>query len=763
MNGLAVNIRQEKKFLWIVLGVITFLWMSLQPGLVQPASAATVGLKAWPGLAGLYKQDQMVQVRVEIDNTGSPFQGQLEVGRKAKPNITEDNVPVYRQDMEIPSGKTETMMFVPGEILGDAEIRLLIDGKISARSLIQGTNVDGMMALVIDEKTYRSDFFNWLDKALNNQLQIKYISPQELPENVLLLQGVDLLVVGPESMATLSAQQCKAITEWTRLGGNLLLSQGAGAAPEGAFHVITPVEVTGSTTVNGSMGGLREAQGSLPAVTGRVLQGQVLVSDNGVPLLVKGEAGKGQVLYSAVPLEALNGGNDKVWQTLYGSDVEIFSSKGDWLQGNLRHASTYIPSLELPLTGVSLIWLLYLILVGPGLYWLLKRLDKRDYAWFLIPAAAVVVAIGMYLFSPVNRLHNYLRQDIAVLDIITPELAKVNAASTIVMPQGGDLALQSTNSEMWLHPYSNYNTNKAEVMVTDKDAKIFFPQVEYGSMRQVSAFGVLQNVGSLTGSIYLQDGMVKGTVTNATQMDLQNCSLLVSGFRIDMGDLKQGQSKEIEEQLDKWQYIEDWQADRYETDENRSWERDLLNNNVLTDLNSQSYNAQAVWIGWVNETPALFEVQKPAGQAEYHGKMLVKQNIAILFPAGSFDIQPGLLRPDIDNTSGGSYEMNSNGIILYGGKINVTYSLASVLHHRQYTVNRIVLGSGGNVQTIEVFNQMENSWEAYEPGQELEQTKLPAYLSPQGTIILRIGKSMDDDSFESTIFKGIAVNGVVEE
>ena len=185
------------------------------------------------------------------------------------------------------------------------------------------------MALVIDEKTYRSYFFNWLDKALNNQLQIKYISPQELPENVLLLQGVDLLVVGPESMATLSAQQCKAITEWTRLGGNLLLSQGAGAAPEGAFHVITPVEVTGSTTVNGSMGGLREAQGSLPAVTGRVLQGQVLVSDNGVPLLVKGEAGKGQVLYSSVPLEALNGGNDKVWQTLYGSDVEMFSSKGD--------------------------------------------------------------------------------------------------------------------------------------------------------------------------------------------------------------------------------------------------------------------------------------------------------------------------------------------------------------------------------------------------------------------------------------------------
>ena len=63
-----------------------------------------------------------------------------------------------------------------------------------------------------------------------------------------------------------------------------------------------------------------------------------------------------------------------------------------------------LPSLALPPIG-GLIMLLfgYILLIGPINYLVLRRLDRRDWAWLTMPVLIVVFAVGAYAFGSALR------------------------------------------------------------------------------------------------------------------------------------------------------------------------------------------------------------------------------------------------------------------------------------------------------------------------------------------------------------------------
>lgn len=742
-----------------------------------PAGASGVTMKVWPGLSGLYKMEQAVQLKVEINNSGRPIKASLVVDREEIPGMPKNEYWInYSRDLEVKSGKNNVLLVVPGELLGNpSEVRLVSGGVVLARVPIQGTNVGGgLIGLVLSEKAYRSDLFTWLDKRFGNQFTVKYIKPEELPDSALLLQGADLVVVDPEAVAALSEKQCKAVEEWTRLGGTLLLSGGAGAEKGGKFDGISPVETRGSTRVSGALGGLRPGGEYLHAAAGRVVSGRVLASGAGIPLLARRTLGRGDVVYSAVAIDELKENNDKVWAALDqpGDSSGVFAPgkvvrEKYIMRDVLANASSYLPQLKLPpVPLMMLLWVIYLGIAGPGLYLVLRRYDRRDLAWVLVPGVALITAGGFYLFSPVNRLQGYLSQTLATVDVLGPGLAEVRAAGTVVMPRGGDLLLQGS-PDMFVEPmrtYSGVGPKGVEVVNSHQGDRIRFNSVEYGSMRQVTAYGLWRQSGRLDGKVHFRANHIQGAITNNTNMDLRDCKLLAGGHLIELGGIKKGQTRVLDEALDKWQIVDDpnmmlKQMNPRENQSTQVRERRLMGEMV----NREYWQPEGIlFMGWGDNSPELFKVLEPGGQGKNYGLLLVRQNIEIQYPNGEFSLPAGIIRPSVNQISGGM-QKRPDGLVLHDGKAVLKYDLKDILGERKFTVNRISFpGSNrGNTYSLEIYDLTRKKWvELNQVEPVLKGAAISRYLAPDGSIQVRITGSYRGGP--ASAFRGIEVEGVVE-
>lgn len=766
------------KTMLVVPGLAVLVLASGLP--VQPASAAGVDIKAWPGLSGLYKMDQAVQLKIEVTNFGEPFKGKLVVDREEIPGRPkqQDNNILYSREIDVQSGKNSTFMLVPGNVLDmPAEVKLVSGGRVLARTPVQGTNVSGgLIGLVLSEKAYRSDLFTWLDKKLGNQFNAKYINPQELPDNAILLQGADLLVVNRDAVAELTEKQCGAIIEWTRLGGTLLLSGGAGAGQGGKFSAVSPVETQGNTMVSGSMGGLRPDKGSLNAASGRLISGRVVASESGIPLMVYDDLGRGKVVYSAVALEELGGNNEKLWLALDDPDgLGVFSQRRikepQVVRDMLANASSYLPQLDLPpVPAIMVIWVVYLAIAGPGVYYLLKRYDRRDLAWIMVPALAVVAAGGFYLFSPVNRLQGYLGQTLTAVDILGPGLAEVRTAETIVMPRGGNLTLQAV-PDMMVEPVNYYDyrrrDKKLEIVNTGEVTSINFEGVEYGSMRQVAAYGLWREAGSLEGAVYFQKDSLMGKITNNTGINLRNCKLLVGGHLIELGSLGAGQTRDINEMPERWQLAGSREEMMGSPEYSGRMDNDVREKRLLGELINQDFREQegVLFLAWGDNTTELFSVAEPSGKGRTYGLTLIRQKIDINIPAGEFKLPAGLLGARENQVEGG-LEKRADGIIMHDGKAVLSYDLTDIMGIRKYTVTRIAFpGSVGHIQILEVYNHNKQDWVELKDGQRvLEGPEVSGYVSPLGAVKIRIsGGFRGDEPYKIVPFRGVEVEGVVEQ
>ncbi|XOS92928.1 hypothetical protein ACLMAB_04130 [Brevibacillus laterosporus] len=107
---------------------------------------------------------------------------------------------------------------------------------------------------------------------------------------------------------------------------------------------------------------------------------------------------------------------------------------------NYYNLANHIPGIHVPSASVLFfIWIGYVLLIGPILYVLLKRRDRRDWAWGIIPVSALVVSVGALSFgknliAPSDKLYT-VNQIIS----IKPDLAIIKSDATVLKRSGEQL------------------------------------------------------------------------------------------------------------------------------------------------------------------------------------------------------------------------------------------------------------------------------------------------------------------------------------
>lgn len=713
---------------------ITTLLISLALALLMAAPGwcgQDVAMRARPGLAGIFKYSQPVLIKVDIDNRGDSIKGHLSVapgGREMPPGR---NSPVYMAEVDIPAGSKVTReLVVPGELASSnyPVVRLVAGGNTVAEAALEGTGLGGGTVIMpLGEKVTGSSLFTWLDKRYGGQVTVKYLPPEELPDKSIFLGAADVIVADREAATRLNPGQAGALKEWVMLGGTLLLSG------EPAIAAGSPL----SGIIQGPLG----RQGALERMA----------------------LGRGEVILSRTSVEEIIDPEGKVWESLgiVPGDGVLIKNEID-LKNVIANAGSYFPMVKLPdIQVLVLLWGVYLLAVGPGLYLLLRRFNRRELAWVLVPAVAALTGAGFYAMSPVNRLQDYFAHTTSAVEIMDEKLAVVRASGAFVLPRGGTLEV-SGSREMLLEPVNNYSgrrDQKATAFNNGSESRVIFEGVEYASMRQVHIYGLLRGMGRVGGRVYFRDDRVAGEIVNNTPYMLRDCRLIIGKSFLELGEIPSGGSKKLDEPLN-WAQIINNPSELYRFNARQSPVQ-MQEARIITDISVRQDNAGEVYfLGWSDSSPEQLKVIRPSGQGQAGGLTMIRQKMEFNFPPGAFRLPPGFIKYTATGLGGGLGK-GPDGLVVHRGSAQISYDLAKTLNMDNFRVTVIDIPpvSDRSSSMIEIYRQDISAWEQVDrSGRRFSGDEASRYLSGQGKIELKI--TSQAEKAEGT-FQGIAVEGVI--
>ena len=274
----------------------------------------------------------------------------------------------------------------------------------------------------------------------------------------------------PEVFATVLPQNARieALDQWIRMGGTLVLC--AGSQAEAALQAGSPLArfVPGrfeKTVTLRQTGGweiyAKSATQILPPKPGEKVelptprlvnvQGKIEAHEADLPLVIRKPQGLGQVVFVATdldrgPVRDWNGRKSLVAAVLNlpakeqagaAADPEQSNGYKD-LAGQLRSALDLPRDVRLvPFFVVALLVIVYILLIGPGDYFLLRRLGRgMQWTWITFPAIVLVVSVGAYLAAYWLKGDQLRVSQVDLVDIDAQGTARGASWFSIFSPRG---------------------------------------------------------------------------------------------------------------------------------------------------------------------------------------------------------------------------------------------------------------------------------------------------------------------------------------
>ena len=338
--------------------------------------------------------------------------------------------------------RTELRYFKPGQTAGDVTVRVrqgrgvVAERRLSAGRLASPLPADQPLVVTCGSPLPVAEALSLAGRLSGADGSTPHLDrAEQLPDEWLGYEGVNVLVLPtsrPAPLAEMSDRQVGAIQQWVRMGGRLVFCVGSRGAEvldpngpwaklaPGRFSSVVPVR-SGSAleTYSGSAEPLDVAAfGSAVLRMTRLqdVRGKVELSDTAAdglrPIIVRYSYGLGMVLFVAYDLDTPPLANWDGNATPDGEAAGAVAEHGATMEsteqrtgrvahegfrdlvGQLRTALDDFPGVTLvAFSWIAGLVLLYIVLIGPGDYFLLGRvIGRMHWTWVTFPA--LVLAFG---------------------------------------------------------------------------------------------------------------------------------------------------------------------------------------------------------------------------------------------------------------------------------------------------------------------------------------------------------------------------------
>lgn len=505
-------------------------------------------------LNGALKPNRWTQLDVTIHNRGKAFEGEAVIYHLYS------NIPNVRHRISIEENeKKQFTFYVPGgEYLVDTAMKF-VDNKNMVVQTLRLDKAELLQAPTIGIVSDRDSSYHFLGLVQKKNEQphiLRQIPAAKLPEESILLGSINILVIDVLKQQTLNETQAAAIEQWVKSGGVLIVSGGESYQyTQPLLKQLLPVPYKGLMSRT-DLSGLKELskETDLPADQIDTVRG---LSD----WVNSYKWGKGIVIVPSFDpsseVFASWKGNSSLWNEIFtvhdvfGYSSATFNSESE--NQGLLYESQKIPGLNAPsLPMIAILWVVYIALTAPLLYWFLKRTDRREWAWVVIPSLSLFLTLVVFFYGKHQVAAQNMAYTVSEVKILDSALAKIDSGSSILVVNGGEFTVR-TPANAYTMP-NRYYRNDQVTMIFEKNTDgtlLHYENVPYLTLQQNASTRYQTNVGSFDARLYFEGEQLEGEITNNTSFDYEKLFLQIDRHRFDIGSLKRGETVQVKEAFKK--------------------------------------------------------------------------------------------------------------------------------------------------------------------------------------------------------------------
>lgn len=775
---------------------------------VTALAAPNLKVSVKAGIDGKVKSGRGGPIAVTIENTGTSFSGDLVI------DVLEsyDRGTGRAIALELESGETKTVSFIVNDMDGlsgmygstNTKSIYFYEGGWEKGKEIAHKGAQVMTAFLLEDDKIIVTFTNNKDRLaslkgieIGSTSNVQLIDSTKLdlpnlPNDALSWDTVDYMVFDEYAIADLKSEKQEALLAWVRKGGIIVIGSSDNIEVEtGVFSSYMPMDLKEATTIDPTrLNKWAKTEGFVDPIQGystALNEGaKELVADGKNVIIASNEVGEGLIFQTAFSLGddpiAQSVGMPLFWSTLLtlGESTALNSSLNmyspmDELLYSVSETNELFPSFKVSSPLIFGIIILYIIIIIPVMYVVLKRKDKRESAWWIIPAIAVITSVGIFGFGAKDRVGRAQIQHTALLNVEEDGSLQGYYSESILSNKSGDFVFTapkgttlSATSQNLIFDTSGSLAHKHSILEEDvAGSTINMRNVGYWNVATIYGQSRLSDIGQYTIDLAVDNKKLTGTVTNDFPFELKDLSILSGNTVIPIGDLGPGETHQVNEQLKTTTLVS-----RYPT--NNMMNQSQVNNDDLMKMRKDSLlsfnggNMQAVQkpalIGYANTQviPITLEDEKHTNSA----LTLIMQPIDVKFTfAGKVVLEEELLEMSIKVNQEGSptYIMNYPSEEGFYEQVEYfqTWKLPDQLQGKEIEWASIKLSNiNQKLYTSRLLNVKTGKYEQVDEKDFVITEKISDYIAEDGTIVNRIEISRGEYG-ESTDLPKIELTGEV--
>ncbi|MCM3767951.1 hypothetical protein [Neobacillus niacini] len=767
------------------IAIIVLFCLSFMAFAVYDAEAASSNIKisVKEGFDGKIKSGRGFPVQVTVENNGEDFSGDLLFNF----GVTYNSSGAKVLSIDVPKGSKKTYsLSLPAyseEFYNSKQIKQSIflykgswkDGKETAfvgKKILSPKYIDpaGRTMGLLSENPDRLKELKV--QASGSQLEPIVLEEEMLPYDELGLDTLDYIVIDEFAVAKLKETQQQALLNWVKNGGRLIV----GATPNaigsyGALYRELPMKPEREAVADTQFLKAPETLefNTLPVFVGEVKpEANVSATSGDLPMIVHKGYGAGEIWQTAFslgdePLASWNyygrwfAQSPMLGVQMNNQSPKMYQNQFEMLYNEFAEVNQYFASTQFSAGQISLFLLLYLLLISPILYFTLKRLDKREHAWWVIIGFAVLSSIGIFAVGAKDRIAKPQINQTGIYQAENGYLTGLEAV-TFLSNTGGDYELTFSKGTFYGVPGSSMMSagdGKRYAILENarKESKVTFPNVEYWSTRSFFGRASKQNAGKFDLNLSLKNKQLSGTIANQFPYDFDELFIWSGTKKLSLGPLKSGETVTVNETLQQdyltgpYNQMFQYMMPASPNDVKRLKQERMEYGAIEFLYNSSSLGNQPILYGF--SKASVIEADIAAKKEAKNGLSLIYQPMDIKTElSGSFTVKDDMLRRKIHIIRGTLFnDMGGvqNEMEMDDGEYEYVLQVPKQLTEQKPILRELEIVWYGSNVAYSIKNQATGEFLPLPDMKTAITEQLEQYISNEGEIVIKLIKTGQGD------------------
>jgi len=550
-------------FAVVLVGLAFVPWVARAAGpTATPGTPPGMAMEARALVQGHARTGSWMAIRIDLANDGPAFAGELRLvgGTQGRTRFA---VPV---DLPTTSRKAYTLHAQAPAFGSSLEVALVAGETVVARRSVAFALHDPgqlVVGIVAERPGPLVAALGRLRDPAGPQPAVVQLTVADLPERPEAWSALDRLVWQDVDAGQLSAEQLAALRTWLAGGGRLTIVGGSGGLGllAGFPDELLPFRPTVTLdadpeSIRGLVGGiLPRGAAALPALAGEAAAGaRSLATDGDRTIAADRPLGSGAVTLAgfdpSTPWLAESTSVDILWATLVPARGASRTPLVVGDDGILVSLLGTLPALALPsIEGLLLLLLGYILLIGPVNYLVLRRLDRREWAWVTMPLLVVGFTLAAYSIGFVLRGTEVIVNQVALVRAAPgTDAAQAQVYLGVFSPTRGSYEVGVPGGALLSAPYSGEGFGQGGQgldVVQGDPARLRQLAVGYGTLRAVRAEAPVL-APRVEADLRLEGDRVRGTIRNASEQTLTKPSVVLGTAVVVLPDMAPGASATVD-------------------------------------------------------------------------------------------------------------------------------------------------------------------------------------------------------------------------